>query len=233
MERSTLFPVLLSTVAGLVSVLPGCSKDDNNPVDPPPAGSARVMVIHASPDAAGVDLYVDNAKVDSGLTFLENTAYLTVNAGIRIVKVTLAGSTTAVIEGPVPVTANGVYSVFATDSVASLTPLLVLDTLTTPAAGKAHVRFFNLSPNAPPIDITLEDGTVVFGDLAFGEYTGFKPLDAGTHTLQIRAASASSVVLTLPPVTLITGKIYTVYAKGFLGVTTGDQAIGAQIILNN
>lgn len=232
MQRSLFFSGLFLGLAGLSFGVVGCSDDDTT-TNPPPAATARAMVVHASPDAPGVDLYVDNAKVDSNLTFLENTAYVTVNAGVRNVKVTVTGTTTAVIEAPVPIAANAVYSVFATDSVTTLTPLLLLDTLTTPAAGKAHVRFIHLSPNAPPVDITLESGAVVFGNRAFGEYTSFTPLDAGTYTLQVRAAGTTTVVLTLPPVTLTAGKIYTVYAKGFLGVTTGDQALGAQFIANN
>jgi hypothetical protein len=232
MKRSAFFSVLVFTVVGVSLLISGCSKDDENPVNPP-SGTARVMVIHASPDAPGVDLYVDNARVDSNLTFLGNTGYVDIAAGIRMVKVTVTGTTTPVIEGPVPVTAGTVYSVFAADSAASIFPLLLVDTLTAPAAGKAHVRFVHLSPNAPAVDVTLENGTVVFGNRAFGEYTGFTPLDAGSYVLQVREAGTTNIVLTLPSITLEAGKIYTVYAKGFAGVTSGAQALGAEIIVNN
>ena len=39
-------------------------------------------------------------------------------------------------------------------------------------------------------------------------------------------------MLPLPGITLEAGKIYTVFAKGFVG-GTGGQALGAQIIANN
>ncbi len=231
-KRFLAFPVLLATAIGLSALTPGCSKDDESPVNPQP-GTARVMVIHASPDAPGVDLYVDNVRADSNLTFLENTGYVTVPAGIRNVKVNVTGTNVTVIQGPVPVAAGAVYSVFAADSVASITPIVLQDTLTAPAAGKAHVRFVHLSPNAPAVDITLESGAVVFGNRAFGQSTAFTPLDAGSYVLQVRVAGTSTVVLTLPSITLTAGKIYTVYAKGFAGVTTGVQALGAEIIVNN
>jgi hypothetical protein len=38
--------------------------------------------------------------------------------------------------------------------------------------------------------------------------------------------------LSLPNVMLTAGKIYTVFAKGFVG-GTGMQALGAQVITNN
>lgn len=232
MQRSMTLPLLLAGLS-LASFLPGCRNDDSNPVNPPPAGTARVMVIHASPDAPGVDLYLDNVMVDSNLTFLENTGYLTVGAGFRLVKVTATGSTVPVIQGPVPVTAGTVYSVFAADSLVAITPVLLVDTLTTPPAGKVRLRFVHLSPNAPAVDVTTEGGTVVFGNRAFGEHTGFTLLDAGPHNLQLREAGTATVLIPLPTMTLAAGTIYTIYAKGFAEVTSGPQALGVEIIVNN
>ncbi len=209
----------------------GCDEDDDNPIGTTPQ-TANIMVIHASPDAPGVDILVDNTVAVANLTFPNNSGYRQVTAGIRNIKANVAGTATTVIQANVPVAGGVTYSVFATDSVASLAPLLLVDTLTTPAAGKAHVRFVHLSPNAPAVDITLTDGTVVFGNKLFQESTSFTPLDAGTYTLQVRAAGTTTVVLELPPITLVAGKIYTVFAKGFLG-GTGAQELGAQIIANN
>jgi len=110
---------------------------------------------------------------------------------------------------------------------------VVTDNLSAPAAGKAHVRFVHLSPNAPAVNITLTDGTIVFGNKAFKQASDFTPLDAGTYDLQVRdAATNTSVVLELNDITVTSGKIYTVWAKGFVG-GTGAQALGAQLIVNN
>ncbi len=72
----------------------------------------------------------------------------------------------------------------------------------------------------------------MFGNKAFQENTEFTPLDAATYNLQVRLASTSTVVLSLPNITLQAGKIYTVFAKGFVG-GTGTHALGAQIVVNN
>jgi hypothetical protein len=124
------------------------------------------------------------------------------------------------------------YSVFAVNSVSNIEPLLIEDDLTAPAQGKAHVRFIHLSPDAPAVDITLTDGTIVFGNRAFKDFTAFTPLDAGTYDLQVRVAGTTTVALDLPGITVESGKIYTVFAKGFLS-GSGIQALGAQIIVNN
>jgi len=71
----------------------------------------------------------------------------------------------------------------------------------------------------------------VFPNVAFKAGTAFTPLDAGTYKLDVRLAGTSTVALPLADITLEAGKIYTVYAKGTL-LGTGDQALGAQIIVN-
>lgn len=60
----------------------------------------------------------------------------------------------------------------------------------------------------------------------------FTPLDAGTYNLEVRLAGTTTRVLALPNVALAAGKIYTVFAKGFVN-GTGAQALGAQVILHN
>ncbi len=208
-----------------------CSDDD--PVTPAPVAKAKVLVVHASPDAPGVDLIVDNAVAKNNLTFPNNTGYIEIDAGLRNVKVNVAGTTTTVFQANLNIMENKNYSVFAANLAASLEPVLLEDDLTLPASGKAHVRFIHLSPNAPAVNITLTDGTIVFGNVAFKGSVNFTPLDAGTYNLQVRdAATNQTVVLELNNISLQTGKIYTVFAKGLLG-GSGAQALGAEIIVNN
>jgi hypothetical protein len=220
----------LTLLLGLTSFT-GCS-DDDTPVTPVATAQGKVLAVHSSPDAPAVDLYVDGAKVGSDLAYPGNTTYLPVNAGTRAVAVKVAGSSTTVLSADLPIAANTSYSVFAVDSVSKLGALVLTDDLSAPASGKAHVRFIHLSPNAPAVDVALAGGSVLIGNKSFKEYTAFTPLDAGTYDLEVRLAGTSTVVLPLPGITLTAGKIYTVFAKGFVG-GSGAQALGAQIIVNN
>jgi hypothetical protein len=223
---------LILVGTALTFSLTGCSDEESSPTATPmTAPSASVKVVHASPNAPGVDLLVDNATVKTNLMFPENTGYLSVPAGTRNVKVNVTGTSTTVIGADLPVMAGYSYSVFAVDSVSRISPLVTVDDLSAPAAGNAHVRFIHLSPNAPAVDIAVTGGSVVWGNKKFKEYTSFIPLAAGTYNLEVRLAGSSTVVLPLPGITLQAGKIYTVFAKGFVG-GTGSQALGAQIIVN-
>jgi hypothetical protein len=230
-KHNILLPLLIATTALAVSA---CSDDDDNPVAPS-ATNSRVMIVHASPDAPGVDILVDDVKALSNLTFPTNTGYVQVPTGSRNVKVNVVNTSTTVIEADLNLGANVNYSVFAIDSVSSIEPLVLVDDLSAPAAGKAHVRFIHLSPDAPPVDIAVTGGPVVFPDVQFREVMGFSPLDAGTYNLEVRLAGTSTVVLPLPGIQLQNGNIYTVFAKGFVTdnpAVVGDE-LGAEIIVNN
>lgn len=228
--RKTALAALLPALVALV----GCSDDNDNPVaSTQPPATAQVVVVHASPNAPAVDIVVDNATPAAvqGLAFPTNTGYVDLPAGMLNVKVNVASTTTTVINADLALTAGKAYSVFAIDSVSSIEPLVIEDDLTSPATGKAHVRFVHLSPDAPAVDVALDGGAVVFGNVAFRGYSDFTPLDAGSYDLEVRVAGTPTVALDLPPVTLEAGKIYTVFARGFLG-GSGTQALGAEIIVN-
>lgn len=221
----------LAAVLAISSILiVSCSDDDNNNTAPVPE-KANVLVVHASPDAPGVDLLVDDAVAGTNLTFPNNTEYLEVEEGLRNVKVNVTGTSTTVINADLSLEGLTNYSVFAVDEVAKLSAILIVDDLSAPAAGFAHVRFIHLSPNAPAVDITTKDGTVVFGNYEFKDYSDFTPLPAGSYDLQVRLAGTETVVLELNGISVADGNIYTVFAKGLVA-GTGNQALSAQIIVN-
>jgi hypothetical protein len=223
--------------AVFAAVFSSCSKD-NEPGAPAPQ-TAKVMVVHASPNAPAVDVRINNSATAAitNLAFPNNTAYADVPAGNINIKVSPTGTTTNVIDANVTTMANMNYSVIALDSVSKIKASVVADNLAAPAAGKAHVRFFHLSPNAPTVSITtVGGGTTLFANRSFNDqssnaaFANFTPVDAGTVNLEVRANNA--VVLTLPPLALQAGKIYTVFARGFVN-GAGNQALGAQVITHN
>jgi hypothetical protein len=196
-------------------------------------GYTKVMFVHASPDAPAVDIRAGKRPVAWKLAFPNSTPYRFLRAGTSDVRVNVAGTSTTVINAPVTFEGRKAYSVFAVNTVANLEPLVLTDDLTRPAAGNAHVRFIHLSPNAPAVDIGVTGvAAPVFPNKSFKDYTPFTPLPAGTYDLEVRVAGTQDVVLPLPGIQLEAGKIYTVFAKGLLG-GTGNQALGAQIIVNS
>jgi hypothetical protein len=219
--------VMAAAIAGTV-LFSNCTKEDE--VILPEYG--KVMVVHASPDAPAVDVEVDDKKVNTtGIGFKTATAYLDVVAGSRKFDINAAGSLVSVISTTQSIAAKKNYTVWAVNKLSSIELVTTPDDLTAPASGNAHVRFVHLSPDAPAVDIRVKDnaaiGNNVFGNVAFKGLVGFKPLPAATYNLEVYVAGTATKVLDLPNITLANGKIYTVYARGFV---TG---LDAGIIANN
>jgi hypothetical protein len=257
MKKLTALPLLALLVASVA--LTGCGKDGASPLAPtsaaetssddfsveraraeagaPPTtdggfGVSRILFVHASPDAPAVDINLGWQPMARDLEFPNNTAYRYTWSGTRTVKVNVANTRTTVISARATLDPRTYYSVFAVNNVANIEPLVLVDDLTRPARGNAHVRFIHLSPDAPAVDVALANGgPVLFGNKQFKDFTAFTPLPAGTYDLEVRLAGTTTVVLPLPGITLKDRTIYTVFARGFVG-GSGAQALGAQILSN-
>lgn len=211
-----------------------CDKND----DPE---TAKIMVTHASPDAPGVDLLVDNVKQNSSaLTYPNSTPYLSINAGDRNIKVNAAGTSTSAININFTFMKDVNYSVFAVNTLASIGVIAVGDNLAAPSAGNAHIRFFHFSPGAPSVTVGYLTGTTftpLFSNRGFETQTSaapnsaFIPVPAGTYNIDVRVAGTTNSVLNVPGVVLQAGKIYTVFARGIVGNAT--TPLGASIITHN
>ncbi|PRY16167.1 uncharacterized protein DUF4397 [Pontibacter ummariensis] len=197
---------------------------------------ANVMVIHASPDAPAVDLYVDNEQVNTAaLNYPNNTGYLQLEEGTRNFKVTAAGAGlgSPVINADVPLVEDMNYSIFAVNTLGNIEPLVLEDNLTEPAEGKAHVRLVHLSPDAPNVDVVVQGGPTLFSNIGFKDATAFMPVDAGTYTLEVQPVGTDNTALT-ETLTLEEGMIYTVFAKGFLSPPEGNNnTLDTEVIVNN
>lgn len=220
----------------LLAVLPAValvSCDDES--DDVVLNEADVMVVHASPDAPGVDLLINNTKVNTApLTYPNNTVYLSVPSGTQNIKVNAAGTSTTVIDANVDLEPDGDYTIFAYNTLDNIEALILEDDLSDPADDRAHVRFVHLSPDAPAVDIAVQGGDVLFSNSSFRSATAFTPVPTGTYTLEVRPAGTTTAVLTIPNVELDDDNIYTIFAKGFLNPPAGNMnALGAEIIQND
>jgi len=184
--------------------------------------SAKVRVVHASPDAPAVDVYLDGNKVLTNVPFFTASDYLDVPAGAHDIKVTPTGdASTAVIDAKgVSVEAGKVYTVAATGKLADIKATIYSDNLSAPAAGKAHVRVVHASPDAPAVDIKVKGGPALISNLAFPKDSGYLPVDAGSYDLTVNVAGSDTVALELPGTKLEAGKIYDIFAVGLLADKT-------------
>jgi hypothetical protein len=176
-----------------------------------PDRQAQLRVVHASPDAPNVDVLIDNKIVLSNVAFKEyNQDYLAVESGSRNIKVNATGTSTSVIDTTAELAAGTDYTVLAVGFLADIEPLILIDDNTKPSPGKAKVRVVHSSPDAPNVDV-LVDNQVVLTNVAFKESSGFLEVDAGARNVKVNVTGTSTSVIDTTP-TLEDGGVYLVIA---------------------
>jgi opacity protein-like surface antigen len=88
-------------------------------------------------------------------------------------------------------------------------------TLSFGQATQARVRVVHASPDAPAVDILVNNGKVL-ENLPYREYSEYLPLPAGAYEFKINVTGTDTTVKTVPA-TLMAGRDYTVVAVGYAG----------------
>lgn len=194
-------------------------------------GDAHVRVLHGSPDAPSVDVYVDGAKVDalSGLGFGDLTDYVALPGGTYAIKVcATADDTICPIDVPaLAVSDDTKYTIAATNVLASI-EAQVLEDAPAPSADMTQVRVVHFSADTPAVDVLTQDGSAtVVDNVAYPNATGYLTLDPGSYDLKV-CADADNTVCPLDPAALdlAAGRSYSVFAIGSLAGDTLTAAVG-------
>jgi len=213
----TPFALLVATSEGGVGPAP-------TPTPTPTPDPAMVRVIHASPNAPNVDVWVDGNAVLEDVPFGAVSGYLDLPAGSHAVEIAAAGDPdTVVFSGDVTVEAGTAYSVVATGELGDgadepFAPLILTDDNADPGSDTARVRLVHASPDAPAVDVTLaSSGDALFDGVAFGE-SGYVEVPAGDYTIDVRGDTASNDgdVVASYDLSLAGGEVYTGVAAGYL-----------------
>lgn len=193
-----------------------------------PMGMSWARVVHNSPDAPAVDVCVDGAAAFTDVAYTESTEYAGLPAGTYQVQVEPAGSGCRgpfVIDAELALDAGAFYTVVASDVLESITPVVLLDDNSPPAAGNGHVRFFHGSPDAPAVDVAVTGGPVLYTNVAFEETGDYLPVPAGIYDLEVRLAGTETVVLFLPGIEVPAGAVATAYATGLVADGFADRTL--------
>ncbi|MCX2575019.1 DUF4397 domain-containing protein [Pedobacter sandarakinus] len=210
----------------LTLLLSACKKDWNDD----PIEAAGIGFVHASPGTGPLDFVLDNQKIGT-FTFNNDRGYYAAYPGTRLVGVAKKDSLKYLTNANATFKQGGFYSIFVVDTLKSTKLLVVEDDLKAPETDKANVRFINLSPGSPSLDLAIEGtATPLFTAKAFKTFTPFTGImPAESYTFQVK--EGNTVRATLPGVKIEKGKIYTIWAKGLSSTT--DSTKFALAIMNN
>lgn len=186
----------------------------------------NVRIFHTVPDAPNVDVYANDTLLARDLAYGEYTDYLPVPSNNYRISLYVTGTRdNPVISNMLTVTDDTMATIAAVGTLSDIGLLSIPDNMGEPSRNNAKVRFIHLSPNAPAVDITLPDGTVLLPEVSFKQRTNYIEVPPGDYTLQARIAGTPQVALTVPDVSLEGDTLYSIYAIGLAGGTPELEAV--------
>ncbi len=249
---------VLKTVGGaaLIGTVAGCLGDEDDTADDDEMDDemddgmdddamdeedeAALRAAHLSPDAPNVDVYLEGEIELEDVPFREVSDYLELEPGDYDLLVTAAGDEdTVVFDETVTVDAND-YTAAAIGELEEtnepITVELFEDDLSDPES-EARVRLIHASPDAPEVDITIDDGEeVLFESVAFGEAEAVE-VEPDEYTLEVRPATDENDgdIVGEFEISPEEGAVYSAFAVGYLEpeAAPADEPFDLEVVVDS
>lgn len=180
------------------------------------ATDSCLRVIHASPDAGPVDVYIGDSPIAEGLEFGDASEFTAAPNGDQQLRVVAAGQSVdqAIIDVTQSLTSGGAGQVLISGMADDLqAPIMGVDLRELPA-NQVRVRVVHASPDLDAINVTIAGGQTPFEGIDFRNASGYVVFDAGTATFQLRESGADTLLLEAADVPLEPGMVYDIIAIG-------------------
>jgi hypothetical protein len=197
------------------------------------SASPYLSVINTSPTAGTFNVYLNDVQINTAaLPFGGGIAYKQYNPGDYRLKFTTASAIESLLTKNITIANSSIYTFFLLDKGAKLDGLLVTDDFSGSATTKSYVRFINVSPDAPSLDVALTGKANLVTDKSYKAISGFMEVDPGTYTFDVKDHATGAVKATSESRVLVGGAHYTVLARGLMSETGTDNVFSAQVYEN-
>jgi hypothetical protein len=214
-------------------ILPSCSKPSYSTSYSPP--QAALNFIQACPGEAALDLLINNGRINQApITYGQNSGYFAMNAGNNIISCNNDATMKQIIADTISFNPNTIHTFFLTNTVSQPQIFALTDTLVAPTSGNGSVRFVDVSPDAPAVDLVIKGGATLVSNRSFKGYSSFAPIPGNIfYNFEVHKAGTATVLATLSNLKINAGFVYTIWFHGFNGGTTanGDE-LSADFIIN-
>ena len=190
--------------------------------NPPNMGLDRertyIRIFHAVPNAPAVDVYANGMPIARNLSYRGFTEYMNIAPGTYNIEIYPAGRRDApVLRTTAVLPSRSIFTIAAVGQLPNISLLPILEPKGTIPSNMAMLRFSNLSPTAPNINVTLPDGRTLFRDVGFSETTDYIPVPPRVYRFHLRDSRTGQIILDVPNINLAPNKYYTIYAVGLPG----------------
>ena len=216
--------IILLFVASIAVACLSCKKNNG---DLPPAAMvpAYLKVVNLTSDT--INVYQNGSRINNNTSFnpLGSAGYDVIAAGTQQYQIKKAGSPDVMISLPLSLDSAKTYSLFITGTSADRI-FTINDVISN--SNDVYIRYVNASPGGV-FDVKI-GRTINAASIAFKGETAFFKTDTGRNKFQIFTAG-NSTPLSEGTLTLVAGRVYTLYTKGTVGAT-GSNAFAARLLTN-
>ena len=182
---------------------------------------SQVRIIHATPDAPGLDVYQGPNALAFNLGFGTVTSYIPLAPGNYTINADTAGSKQTLSSAKASFAASAQYTVLIGNSAASMQQLTLTDQSQPAPSGQIALRFIHQATRTGAVDIYLVPAgqklsavTPLVNGMIFGANTGYLNVPTGIYSLIMMPAKITPVTTTAtyagPQVTYSSGSARTI-----------------------
>lgn len=235
-KSNTPLSVLFAAVifALVIPFIASCGKNDSVAT---PTTNKQLQVLNLSTDLLPVNLYINLRKRDLQYRYPTPSGYFSLGAFDTLFQIRSAAvinsAAVNIISIDTTLKSNVKYTLFITGFKANntISHIFTSDTSAAPISGRGKVRFVNATAGSNIFNVTA-NGTAIFTNQAYQNVSKFVEMPAGNYNFKIYDQSSATTILSeLPNITVLDGKLYTLYCRGIVGRT--DTAAFGMAILNN
>jgi hypothetical protein len=193
-----------------------------------------LSVTNASPTLGTFNIYFNQNKINkAAMPFGGTINYFQINPADYNAKLTTESSTESLLNKSVNLEKDKIYSLFIINKSPNLDLLLINDDVSSLTLDKAYIRFINLSPDAPALNLVVKDSAAVVTDKVFKSASGFVEINPKVYTFEIKdKLTGATIIKEITNIDIKKGKFYTVISKGLLTPLETEQPFGGLVISN-
>ena len=223
----------LGLICLLAVTLASCVKNQAPTVSKP---LSALEITDACPDAPQLNFFLGSNEINQNTLGLGDfTYYFSAYAGINSAGFYQAGTTTAIAQTNITLNANTYYTLYLANVEATPDFLLLKDSVYNAGTGFTAIRFVDVSPNAPAVDLITKSGTKIVQNYTYKNASAFLkvPMPVGSvDSLEVVQSGTTTVLATVPVTDFLSNADYTVWFYGLANPPLASEGLAANIMEN-
>lgn len=177
-----------------------------------------IRIINSAPTLATYYPFINSTSVSSSaLPYGGSTAYTTYATGSTTVKFTSENNAESLFTKTINLTPSTYNSFYLINKPGELEALFIADDLSMSSADRAYIRYINLAPDAPALDLAKTgETTALITNKSYKTASGFIAITPGTYTFDAKETSTGTVKAVSSSATFVAGYHYDIICGGLI-----------------